>query len=237
MALLLDVDPGLAEAVAPEQRDAARAGALAPLHTVQPGPWDITPLLRAVVYGLLIVSGLAASDVALGHLEALELLGPGDLLHPPDGVPVEAVPMRRHWSVVTPLTYALLDREFALRVRAWPQIPAALLARAGERCDVLTYHLAARHAVRVEDRLLLIFWQLAERWGRVGVDGTTVRIPGLNHTGLARLVGARRSPVTKALGELRRGGVIEQTGSGEWMLRGEPADVLARVGVTRGPAE
>lgn len=236
LAALLEVDPGLADAVAPEQRDAARAGALAPLHTVQPGKWDITPLLSAVVYGILIVSGLAASDIVVGHLEALEFLGPGDLLTPPDGAPLEAVPMCRQWSVVTPLTYALLDHEFALRVRAWPQIPAALLARAGERCDVLTYHLAARHAVRVEDRLLLILWQLAERWGKVGVEGTTLRIPGLNHTVLARLVGARRSPVTKALGDLRRGGLVEQTGSGEWLLRGDPAEVLARVGVTGGAA-
>src|SRR4051794_2064371 len=128
MAAVLDIDPGLAEAVAERDRAAARAGAVAPLETVEPGPWDVMPGLRQLAYGILIVSGLASSGVVMGPLEALEFLGPGDLLHPPDGTPVEMVPMQRHWSVLTPLTYALLDHEFALRVRAWPQIPATLLA-------------------------------------------------------------------------------------------------------------
>ena len=106
----------------------------------------------------------------------------------------------------------------AYRYRPWPEIPSALLRRASERGDVLAYQLAARQAVRVEDRLVLILWQLAERWGRVSPQGTVLRMPGLNHEVLARVVGARRSPVTKALGDLRRRGVVDTGAKGELVL-------------------
>jgi CRP-like cAMP-binding protein len=73
---------------------------------------------------------------------------------------------------------------------------------------------------RVDSRLLLLMWQLAERWGRVSTDGITVPV-GLTHETLAMLVGARRPTVTTALGRLARAGDLERVDEG-WLLRGDP---------------
>ena len=48
--------------------------------------------------------------------------------------------------------------------------------------------LAIAHHPRVEDRLLLTLWHLAERWGKVTPDGIVVPLP-LAHRRLADLVG------------------------------------------------
>src|SRR5436853_83473 len=78
---------------------------------------------------------------------------------------------------------------------------------------------APRHAVRFAGRWLLIVGRRADRWGRVCPEGTVLRIPGLNHEMLASAVGARRSPVTKALGELKRRGMLEIRPGGEILVR------------------
>ena len=88
----------------------------------------------------------------------------------------------------------------------------------------------------MDERLLVLMWSLAERWGRVGPDG--VRLPlALPHRTLATLVGARRPSVTTALSGLARDGLVERTPDG-WLLHGDPVDVLpARIaGADRIPA-
>jgi CRP-like cAMP-binding protein len=66
--------------------------------------------------------------------------------------------------------------------------------------------------------LLLILVQLASRWGRVCPEGTVLHLPGLSHEMLAHAVGARRSPVTKALGELRRRNLLDFRQGGEIVI-------------------
>jgi CRP-like cAMP-binding protein len=116
---------------------------------------------------------------------------------------------------------AILDRAFARAVQQWPQLAATMLEQAVERTRMQAYLVAARGAVRVEERLLLTFWHLADRWGRVGPDGTTIEVPHLTHEMLAEVVGARRPPTTLALGRLRERGDIDRR-DGLWVLRGQP---------------
>lgn len=78
---------------------------------------------------------------------------------------------------------------------------------------------------RVDDRLVLTLWHLAERWGRVGPEGIAVPLP-LSHQRLADLVGAHRPSVTKAMGELARAGTLSRREDGVWVLHGAPPEEL-----------
>ena len=85
----------------------------------------------------------------------------------------------------------------------------------------LATNQATSHLTRVDARLELLFWGLADRWGRVGPDGVVLELP-LTHQVLGRLVGAQRPSVTTALSDLARRGVIERREDGAWILRGDP---------------
>src|SRR5256885_7101653 len=217
MTAVLDADPDLSDALAGSRLAGARAAAVAPLMALDRGPCDLCAVLdsqRTPAFGLLVVSGLLACEMRVAGTQGIEFLGPGDLVQRPHPLPA-GTPVHRRWQALSRIRLAMLDREFASRVRPFPEITIELLERAGRRSEALAFQLTARHAVRVEDRLLLILGQLAARWGRECPEGTILRIPGLSHEMLARAVGARRSPVTRALGELRRRGLLEIRPSGE----------------------
>jgi CRP-like cAMP-binding protein len=79
----------------------------------------------------------------------------------------------------------------------------------------------------VDDRLLVVMWFLAERWGRVRPEGVVLPLK-LTHQLLAALVGAKRPSVTTALGELTTAGLLERRDDGSWLLHGEPPEQPGR---------
>ena len=82
------------------------------------------------------------------------------------------------------------------------------------------------HHNRVEDRLLLTLWHLAERWGKVMPQGILLPLP-LSHQRLAKIVGAHRPSVTTALGALVQGRAsISRRDDGDWVLHGDPPEKL-----------
>jgi hypothetical protein len=85
---------------------------------------------------------------------------------------------------------------------------------------------AVTHVSRTHPRLLLLFWLLAERWGRVGPDGVHVTLP-LTHEVLAMLVGSHRPSVTIALQRLARAGLLTRQGPDRWVLTSRAVEVLA----------
>ena len=87
--------------------------------------------------------------------------------------------------------------------------------------------MAIAHHARVELRLHMLFWHLADRWGRVRADGVSVPLR-LTHSILADLVSARRPSVSTV--PLRAGtpGVVERAGR-EWLLRGDPPAELLQL--------
>jgi CRP-like cAMP-binding protein len=107
----------------------------------------------------------------------------------------------------------------------WPQLGLELFNRGTRRAHHLAVALAISHHQRVDDRLLLSLWHLAERWGRVHPDGIVLPLP-LGHQRLADLVGASRPTVTTALGELTAAGSIGRRDGGEWVLLGAPPEEL-----------
>jgi hypothetical protein len=133
------------------------------------------------------------------------------------------------WTVLSPLTVAVLDRRFAAEMTRFPEITASLFDRLSERSLRLATTQAISQLTRVDRRLKALFWHLAERWGRVTGDGVIVPL-ALTHRILGQLVGARRPTVSTALSELAEREELTRRPDGSWLLRGDPpdADSLAR---------
>jgi CRP/FNR family cyclic AMP-dependent transcriptional regulator len=209
---LLDADPELGERLAPDELDRARHQLVAETRRVPTGRWDAAGVLEpgGTPLGLLLLDGLLLRDLDLR---------PWDTDSANSDLPFVA-----RWTVLEPVRLALLDERFLYAAVRYPAVIDALFARASRRQRGLSVRLVVNQLVRLEDRLTLALWTLAERWGRVTPDGVLVPM-GLTHSALARLVGARRPSVTSALGDLARDRLLERTEEG-WLLRGDPAHLV-----------
>ncbi|MHB1572275.1 MAG: helix-turn-helix domain-containing protein, partial [Solirubrobacteraceae bacterium] len=81
-------------------------------------------------------------------------------------------------------------------------------------------HLAMLHLPRVEDRIIALFSDLAERFGRMTGDEILIDLP-LTHGLIGGLVGARRPTITLALHKLAAEGVLHRLDDGRWRLAGQ----------------
>ena len=231
-AQVLVRDPELAGSLDGERLRKAERDLVAATAVAFEGPWDPEEESDSVRggIGLLLLEGLIVRRVGRTGRYGAELLGPGDLVRPwqPASraglLPVDAV-----WSVLSPLTVAVLDRRFAAEVARYPEVTATLFDRLSERSMRLATTQAISQLTRVDRRLKALFWHLAERWGRV--SGTGVIVPlDLTHRILGQLIGARRPTVSIALSELADRDELLRRPDGSWLLRGDPpnAHSLAR---------
>lgn len=208
-AFLLDADDDLAQALDARTRIAARQLATARVLDAGVGECDLAPWFDAARHGpgLLILDGVLALETRVGDRTATELLGAGDLLQPPSESADNLIERVDGWRVLCPTRVALLDAEFAQRVRRCPQIVQALLCRAGRRIADIGVLRAITCQPRLEVRLVLLFWHLAARWGKVEPAGIRVSLP-LTHRLLGQLVGAERPSISHALGRLAHAGLV-----------------------------
>ena len=221
---VLERDPELAAGIDDHRTVTAIKSSAAAIRVVSVGPWAPDALESAVAggFGLLVLDGMAAHTVACDGRTAAELLGPGDLLDPGQcGRRHETIGVEAYWTVLADLRVAVLDHAFAARMAPYPEVAVALAGRVGQRVRDLSIRLSIAQFSRVDDRLTLLLWHLAERWGRVLADGVLLRLP-LTHEMLSQLIAVRRPSVTVGLGELRRRGEVLPVPGG-WLLRGEPA--------------
>jgi CRP/FNR family transcriptional regulator, cyclic AMP receptor protein len=223
---VLAEDPDLADAIPPTERQLAIEQCVAREVRLQRGGWSgrQADLLPDGI-GLLVLEGLLIRRVGIEGGFGAELLGQGDLLRPWQGEDAQpTLPRTSGWRVLQPTRIALLDRRAAQRFAHYPQLTGRFVARALERSRNLAINMAIVHHARVETRLHMLFWHLADRWGRVRTDGVVVALH-LTHAVLADLVSARRPTVTTALSRLGEQGLI-RANSGEWLLSGEPPGEL-----------
>ena len=225
---IVDADPDLAELLEEDELDRARREALARVQHLSPGEWDAAAAREADVHhrGFLIIEGLLSRDVDVLGRRCVELLGHADVMRPwrwdDEGSHVKA---EVGWHVLEPTRLAVLDHGLVLRIVPWPQLGVELFNRGTRRAHHLAVALAIAHHQRVDDRLLLTLWHLAERWGRVHPDGIVLPLP-LGHQRLADLVGAHRPTVTTAMGDLARTGAVSRRENGDWVLHGSPPEQL-----------
>jgi CRP/FNR family transcriptional regulator, cyclic AMP receptor protein len=229
---VLEEDPELAAGLDATSLQLATRHAIAAVEIVAPGTWE--PAFPADggggSLGLLVLDGLLMRDVAIAQATCTELIGRGDLLRPWDWErDVLTIKPVVTWTALQPVRLAVLDRRIAAVMGRWPELVSAIVARAVRRSFELATNQATSHLTRVDARLELLFWGLADRWGRMGPDGVVLELP-LTHQVLGRLVGAQRPSVTTALSDLSRRGLIERREDGAWILRGEPPGEEAPAG-------
>jgi hypothetical protein len=225
---IVDADPDLGDLLDKEQLERARREAITRVRRLSPGTWDAAAALEADTHhrGFLMIDGLIAREVEVLGRRCVELIGHADVLRPwtwdPEGSHVKA---EVGWRVLEPTSLAVLDHRLVTRMNPWPKLGEELFNRGTRRAHSLAVALAISHHPRVEDRLVLTLWHLAERWGRVRSDGIAVPLP-LSHERLANLVGAHRPTVTTAIGDLVKAGGISRGEDQVWVLHGSPPDEL-----------
>jgi CRP/FNR family cyclic AMP-dependent transcriptional regulator len=224
MVSVLEEDPGVGAQLSEASLPLAKAAAIAPLLKLRPGPH--TFLLDGSMthghLGLLILGGLLAHQITFGEVTSTEFLGQGDVFKPWARARDPAESVQVQWKALTAIRLAVLDPDFARRVRPWPEIASALIDRIVQRADSHVLLLGICQARRVEDRVLLALWHFAGQWGTTGPGGRTIRLTGLTGKALAGVVGARRQSVSTALGRLVDRGAIVHQPDGTVALAGEP---------------
>ena len=225
---IIDADPELEDLVPLADRERARREARTRVRHLSAGAWDVTAAEEPDSHhrGFLIIDGLISREVDVLGRRCVELLGAGDVIRPwswdEAGSHVQA---EVGWVVLEPARLAVLNHHLVVRMTPWPQLGLELFNRGSRRAHALAVSLAIAHHQRVDDRLLLTLWHLAERWGRVLPEGIAVPLP-LSHQRLADLVGAHRPAVTSAMGELTRRESISRRADRTWILHGAPPEEL-----------
>jgi CRP-like cAMP-binding protein len=221
-------DPDLGVGIPPERIPVAERHCRARVVEIPPGEWSgEVDGIDGSGLGLLLLSGLLCRRVVQGERYGAELLGSGDLLRPWDHVRQwSSLPTEASWTVIEPARMAVLDADFALRASRFPQLGSQLLGRVMIRSRYLAILLAIISQRRVETRLTMLFWHLADRFGRVHGEWVEIPVP-LTHSLLSELIAARRPSVTTALSHLQERGVLLRNGRG-WRLRGTVPPELLR---------
>jgi len=221
-ACVLEEDTDLAELVPGAQQDAARQASLAPLMLVGSGRWDArTDADRARDgYGLLVLDGLLIRRCGFDGRFGAELLAAGDLLRPWDFDGDDPLRFDTTWRALTDTRLAVLDGHWTARMARFSRIGPALAGRALMRSRRLTALLAIVQQPRLDVRLWMLFWELADRHGRVCADGVHVDLP-LTHEVISHLAAARRPSVSGSLTRLASQGRIRREDR-SWVLSGEP---------------
>jgi hypothetical protein len=212
---LLQADADIGRYLTAEERTAAEALAV-PCITLETGHVDIRSLLdHHACFGALVVSGMLVAHLRVGEQAGMRILGPGDVVSGGTS-PASMLLVDSGCRAVATTQLAMLGKDVLVGAHRWPRLVAGLHARTTEQIERVAVQLAICQLPRVEDRLLALFWLLAEQWGRVTPGGTVLPL-ALTHETLGALVGARRPTVTLALGELSDRGAVLRQGRA-WLL-------------------
>ena len=164
-----------------------------------------------------MLDGVLIRRVGYGGRFGAELLADGDLLRPWEFDGDETIGFETGWRVLDADAPGgarpAVDGADGRATRAWARRwPAARSLRSRR----LAAMMAIAQQPRLDDRLWMLFWELADRHGRVHPDGVHVDLP-LTHEVLSHLAGARRPSVSGALTKLADQGRLQRNGRG-WVL-------------------
>jgi CRP/FNR family transcriptional regulator, cyclic AMP receptor protein len=221
-SLVLDEDSELAELVSRKQLQTARQASLASIVELPPGWWDasVDSGRAREGFGLLVLGGVLVRRVGFGGRFGAELLADGDLLRPWEFDGDESIGFETTWRVLANARLAVLDTVWTERMARYTRVGPALAGRALARSRRLAVMMAIAQQPRLDERLWMLFWELADRHGRVHPDGVYLDLP-LTHEVLSHLVAARRPSVSGALTKLADQGRLRRDGR-RWVLAGDP---------------
>jgi CRP/FNR family cyclic AMP-dependent transcriptional regulator len=214
---LLRVWPDIAERLDPEDRDAAEQALVVPLLSARDD--DLTATLEAVdAFDFVLFEGTVLKETTLAAHSALELLGPCDVLAPPVS-PARQVELRGvcRYLALGAVSIVVLGRRFQLVAARWPHVSDFLHSQIADQAHRASIHLAMLHLPRAEDRILALFTDLGDRFGRVTPDGILIDLP-LSHDLIGRLTASRRPTATIALQLLHDQGLLTKLAADSWRL-------------------
>ncbi len=218
---LIEVEPQLAAELEDDERERARRAIMAAAIEVAPGPWEepAAGYGGGNAYGVLVADGFVLRTVTMGERGTAQLFGPGDVMQswPQEDLP-SPVTVEVTWTVVSRATLVRLDDRVIALAGRWPSVLRRLAWRASSVAGRVSLQVAIARVPRLEERVLLLFWGLAERWGYMTPTGMLLPIR-LTHEAIAALTAASRPPVSSALSQLSRDGVLCRTPEG-WRLTG-----------------
>ncbi len=216
---LVSAFPEFADRIPAKDRQIAERAVIAAVLTARDGDLrDVLASRAEDAFDFLVVDGVVVKETSLAGRSALELLGPSDVLAPP--LPalyqVESRAVSRYLAHGR-VSLAVLDDRFRQATRRWPELATVLHERLGRQTHRASMHLAMVHLPRVEDRIIALFADLGERFGRMTPDGVLIDL-GLTHEVIGRLVGSRRPTVSIALQTLAFDGALERLDGDTWKL-------------------
>lgn len=226
---ILEMEPALCDGLDLRGLPPATRSTAVATWSLTRGRWQNEPWMfeRRGSLGLLVLEGLIARQLLVGEMEAVELVGPGDVLRPWAEIDREVAQQAdESWIVTRRARLALLDRAFAVAVSPWPEIAANVGDRLANRVGWMALFSAIQGIRRIDERLLAILWSYADRWGRVTPEGVLLELE-LTHRLLAGAIGARRPSVTTALKSLETCGALTRRQDRSWLLHGERPPILA----------
>lgn len=211
--------PELFEAAPAEERELAEQTLLSPVLSAR--DVDLAELISTQTpraFAFMIIDGLVFKESRLADRSALELLGPDDLFAPPPtAVRQLASRSASRYLARGRVSMIALGDQFRQAALRWPGISDVLHERLGRQTHRASMHLAILHLPRLEDRVLALFADLAERFGRISPHGIVIDLP-LTHELIGRMVGGRRPTVTLALQRLASDGLLQRPDGGCWYL-------------------
>lgn len=216
---LAAVWPDILGSVPSEDRQLAKRTLVLPLVSARDEDLaDVISTQTPGAFDFLIVDGVVLKETTLADRSALELLGPGDVLAPPltAAHQLESRGVSRYLAHGC-VSLAAIEAQFRRARTRWPGIADFLHDCLGRQTHRASMHVAMLHQPRVEDRVIVLFADLAERFGRVTADGVLVDVQ-LTHDIIAGLVGSRRPTVTLALQTLASDGLLERLDGNRWKL-------------------
>jgi CRP/FNR family transcriptional regulator, cyclic AMP receptor protein len=224
-AVVLDEDSELADLVPERLIQTARQASVAATVDLPAGRWNarVDADRARGGYGLLALDGVLVRRVGYGGRFGAELLAAGDLLRPWEYDGDETIGFETTWRVLSGTRLAVLDFGWTERMARYARIGPALAGRALARSRRLAAMMAISQQPRLDERLWMLFWELADRHGRVHRDGVYLDLP-LTHEVLSHLVAARRPSVSGALTKLADQGRLRRDGR-RWVLCGDPPAV------------
>lgn len=231
---ILDEDPALGAGLSREDFAQARQYAIAEVKELGRGSYDPSSIGGPELLGLLVLDGLMVRGVQVAQRRCGELVAPGALLRPWDNFGQNApMPFEVRWRVIQPVRLALIDQRVSAVSARWPALMHGIVRRAVERSHALALNVAIHCLQHVELRLLVLFWHLADRFGRVTREGIVIPLK-LSHGDLAELIGSQRPSVSSHLSRLSVRGEVVRRKDRTWLLRGEPPEEMRDMRARRG---
>jgi CRP-like cAMP-binding protein len=216
-------DPDLLRGVPAAEAAALRDRVVTEAMTLPPGRLaPLPPDAEPGDLGFLILCGTIVRRTEVFGRRAVELLGQGDIVRTWRAIEsASTLPCEPSWTVLAETRVARLDESVVREAAVFPTVLSEITRRFARRPSALTTQLAIAQLPRLDTRLLLLLWRLADRWGRVGPEGVVLPLR-LSQETLGELVAARRASVNAALRELRVQGLVQNPSPGRWLLLGAP---------------